>query len=303
MVLFNSPLPYDKEKMAGMRTRPPREASDYFVRQGTDADALAAELATPEMRRRYIATFYTSRFWAHPGAFSPEAVDFMTEPFANAASLRASFGGYESAFNERARSEPPMVATMKTNPTWTMILFGPSDHVLYPDFDLMAAAVFPDHVGPYLLRDCGHFVQWEAASILNNSIASFCSDLLAGVEWPDQESPAVEPAALDEDTAGRVFTDELVHSVRRLAREFGYHPTRFMQVVGDVGAVNAARRFAADETVHEGLWRLKELGAAHESVEHMVLDPRFRALFSVEVRRVAYAKLQSLGVTPRWPVE
>jgi pimeloyl-ACP methyl ester carboxylesterase len=31
MVLFNSPLPYDKERMAGMRTRPAREASDYFV--------------------------------------------------------------------------------------------------------------------------------------------------------------------------------------------------------------------------------------------------------------------------------
>ncbi len=70
MVLFNSPLPFDKERMAGMRTRPAREASDYFVRQGTDADALAGELRTPEERRRYIATFYTSRFWAHPGAFA-----------------------------------------------------------------------------------------------------------------------------------------------------------------------------------------------------------------------------------------
>ena len=69
MVLFNSPLPYDKERMAGLRSRPAREASDYFVRQGTDPDGLAAELDTPEQRRRYIATFYTSRFWAHPGAF------------------------------------------------------------------------------------------------------------------------------------------------------------------------------------------------------------------------------------------
>ena len=50
MVLFNSPLPFDKERMAGMRTRPPREASDYFVRQGTDPDGLAADLATPEQR-------------------------------------------------------------------------------------------------------------------------------------------------------------------------------------------------------------------------------------------------------------
>ena len=172
MVLFNSPLPFDKEKMAGFNTRPAREASDYFVRQGTDADRLAAELSTAEMRRRYIATFCTSRFWAHPGAFSPEEVDFMTEPWADGAKLRASFGAYESTFRADARSEPTAMAT--PNPTPTMILFGPSDHVLYPDFDRMAAAVFPNHVGPFLLRDCGHFVQWEAAHQLNSAIIAWC---------------------------------------------------------------------------------------------------------------------------------
>ena len=171
MVLFNSPLPFDAERMAGMRTRPPREASDYFARQGREPDALAAELATEGQRRRYIATFYTSRFWGHPGAFDPAAVDFMTEPFADGAKLRASFGGYESVFNESARSEPSAMAT--PNPTPTMILFGPSDHVLYPDFDRMAAVVFPDHVGPFLLRDCGHFVQWEAAHALNSAIIAW----------------------------------------------------------------------------------------------------------------------------------
>lgn len=172
MVLFNSPLPFDKAKMAGMNTRPAREASDYFLRQGTDPDGLAAELATPEMRRRYIATFYTSRFWGHPGSFTQEAVDFMTEPWADAAKLRASFGAYESTFRAEARSEPTAMATPNATPT--MILFGPSDHVLYPDFDRMAAAVFPKHVGPFLLRDCGHFVQWEAAHQLNSAIIAWC---------------------------------------------------------------------------------------------------------------------------------
>ncbi|MBI2766624.1 MAG: alpha/beta hydrolase [Chloroflexi bacterium] len=179
MVLFNSPVPFDKERMAAMNTRAPRDAADYFRRQGLEPDALAAELATPGQRRRYIATFYTSRFWAHPGSFDDAAVDFMTEPFGDAAKLRASFGGYESAFSEKARSEPPMVAALKQNPTRTLILFGASDHVLYPDFDRMAAVVFPDHVGPYLLRDCGHFLQWEQAGILNNTLISFCGDLLA----------------------------------------------------------------------------------------------------------------------------
>ena len=169
MTLFNSPLPFDKEQMAGMRTRPAREASDYFFRQGTDADALAAELDTPEERRRYIATFYTSRFWGHPGAFTPEEVEFMTEPFADGAKLRASFGAYESSFDERARSE--LSAMAAPNPTPTLILFGPSDHVIYPEFDRMAAVVFTNHIGPFLVRDAGHFLQWEAADVLNGAIA------------------------------------------------------------------------------------------------------------------------------------
>jgi pimeloyl-ACP methyl ester carboxylesterase len=176
MVLFNSPLPYDKERMAGLRTRPPVEAADYFLRQGTDPDGLAAELATPEQRRRYIATFYTSRFWAHPGAFTGEEVEFHTEPFADGARLRASFGGYQSVFDESARSEPPLLARNEDTPT--LVLFGPSDHVLYPDFDRMAAAVFGRCVGPFLLRDCGHFVPWEAPGPLVSGTAAFCGDLL-----------------------------------------------------------------------------------------------------------------------------
>lgn len=178
MVIFNSPLPYDAERMKGMRTRPAGEASDYFIRQGTDADALAAELDTADKRRRYVATFYGSRFWAHPGAFDREAVDFMTEPFGDGRKLRASFGAYESVFDGAARVEPARIG--RNERTETMILFGASDHVIYPDFDLMAAVVFPNHVGPFLVRDCGHFLQWEAADVLVGAVRSFCRDLLAG---------------------------------------------------------------------------------------------------------------------------
>jgi pimeloyl-ACP methyl ester carboxylesterase len=179
MVLFNSPLPYLKDAMAGIvGTRPPMEAADYFLRQGTDPDGLAAELVTAEQRRRYIATFYTSRFWAHPGAFiGPGEIDFHTEPFADGAKLRAGFGGYESVFDPAARSEPTLLA--ENGATRTLLLFGPSDHVIYPAFDRMAATVFPNHVGPYLLRDCGHFVPWEAPHALASGTAAFCSDLLA----------------------------------------------------------------------------------------------------------------------------
>jgi len=176
IVVFNSPLPFVKDAMAGMRTRPAREAGDYFLRQGNDADALAAELDTGDKLRRYIATFYGSRFWAHPGSFDQAAVDFMTEPFADAAKLRASFGGYESSFHASARSEPALRGTISHE---TLILHGPSDHVIYPEFDRMAAVVFPNHVGPFLVRDAGHFLQWEAAHALNSAVRAFCRDLAA----------------------------------------------------------------------------------------------------------------------------
>lgn len=177
MVLFNSPLPFLREQMSHFNTRPPRESSDYFVRQGSEPDVLASELRSVDERIRYISTFYTSRFWAHPGAFTAEQVAFHAEPFGEAAKLRAGFGAYESAFSASARSE---LALISRNPNIrALIMFGQSDRVIYPDFDLMAAVVFPDHVGPFLVRNCGHFVPWEAPHALVSGTSALCSDLLS----------------------------------------------------------------------------------------------------------------------------
>ena len=80
-------------------------------------------------------------------------------------------------FDPTARSEPSIIGPNPNTPT--LILFGTSDHVLYPAYDRMAAVVFANHVGPFLLRDCGHFVPWEAPHALVSGTAAFCSDLLA----------------------------------------------------------------------------------------------------------------------------
>ncbi|CAB5056826.1 MAG: alpha/beta fold hydrolase [Actinobacteria bacterium] len=172
MVLFNSPLPMDKELMAGMRTRPPIEVMDYFIRQGTDADALASELDTEDKRADYIAAFYSTRLWAHPGAFNTEDIAWHVEPFRDAQKLRASFTNYESAFDATKRSEKPLYGRNTVTPT--LILFGTSDHVIYPDFDLMAATVFDIHVGPIRIENCGHFVPWEAAEEFIFRTVGFC---------------------------------------------------------------------------------------------------------------------------------
>lgn len=173
LVLSNCPVPGIGRSDGGHVWS---SSTDYFVRQGTDADGLLGELSTPAARWAYISTFYTSRFWAHDGAFDAAAVAFHAEPFRSGPHLRAGFSAYEAVFDRDARSEASVLAP---NPSVrALILYGPSDRVLPTTFDRDAATAFPDHVGPFLLRDCGHFVPWEAPHAFVSATAAFCSDLL-----------------------------------------------------------------------------------------------------------------------------
>ncbi len=178
--LFNTPPPVLPElyEQVGIPPEVPREvrmASDYFRRQGRDADGLAAELDTPDKRRRYIAQFYGPRFWAAPGTFTQEDVDFMTEPFADAAKLRASFGIYETALGTRKVSDPPRL--FETSPVPTLVLYGPEDHVLQRDFPERCEVAFTERIGPFVVAGAGHFLQWERADVLNQSLVYFFADL------------------------------------------------------------------------------------------------------------------------------
>ena len=182
-LLFNCPLPILAEAYvaAGIDPAPSprvRQAADYFIRQGRDADGLVAELASGAERTRYVAQFYGSRFWAAPGAFDSAARTFMAEPFADAAKLRASFGNYESALGTRASSERPLL--FEPSPVPTLALYGPEDHVMFEDFAERCEVAFPDLTGPFVVPRAGHFLQWERAALLNRTLVMFCRDLLAG---------------------------------------------------------------------------------------------------------------------------
>jgi pimeloyl-ACP methyl ester carboxylesterase len=152
--------------------RSTRMAADYFIRQSKDADGLAAELDTPDKRRRYVATFYGSRFWAAPGSFTREDVDRMSEPFADADRFRASIANYEYAGGPRQAPEPPRL--LEPNPTPTLILYGPEDHVIVPDFPQRMEAAFPNRAGTFVVQGAGHFLQWERADVLNGALRWLC---------------------------------------------------------------------------------------------------------------------------------
>ena len=169
-VLFNTVLPLIPEPQRDLLPVT-RAAADYFVRQGRDADALAEELDTPDKRVRYIKEFYGHRFWATPGAFSDEDATWMAEPFADAEKLRASFGNYESEVGARPLSETPRF--FERNPVPTLVLHGPDDHVIWPDFPERCEQVFTELVAPFVVPRAGHFLQWERAELLNQAIRYF----------------------------------------------------------------------------------------------------------------------------------
>ena len=134
-------------------------------------------LSDPEKRRRYVAQMYGPRFWASPGSFTPEDVEFHVEPFGDADSFRASIANYEYAGGPRRAPELPRFLERTDVPT--LLLYGPDDHVIPRDFPQRMAVACTERVGPFVVEGAGHFLQWEQPEVLNQAIRYFCLDLLS----------------------------------------------------------------------------------------------------------------------------
>ncbi len=180
LIFFNSIPPIIVEQAGwyeerGMPIDPldDHPSGDYRTRQGRDWRVLLEELDTPARRQRYVRDFYEHRLWASPYSFSEDDYAFMTEPFADAARLAASWAPYQLAF-ERAMAEIPLL--LQTVDVPTLVLYGPDDHVVNPDFTKRCEIAFPNRVGPLTIPDAGHFLQWERADILNDLAKLFFAD-------------------------------------------------------------------------------------------------------------------------------
>ena len=150
---------------------------DYQRRQGLHADELVAELDTPDRRRRYIGEFFGHRMWCPPDAFDADDLAFLTEPYGDAARLRASFADYEVVMGARKLSAPEM--TDRPVPHLTLVLVGADQVTLGEHIEEKCAIAFPAAVGPFWVKGAGHFMPWERPEIVNRAIAFFCGDLLA----------------------------------------------------------------------------------------------------------------------------
>jgi pimeloyl-ACP methyl ester carboxylesterase len=164
---------------AGIPPIPPKRAVyDYQRRQGRHADVLVAELDTPEQRRRYIGEFYGHRLWCPPDAFDEDDLAFLTEPYGDAARLRASFADYEVVMGIRPLSAPEM--TDRPVRQQALLLIGTDQVTLRNHVEERCAIAFPEAVGPFWVKGAGHFMPWERPGTVNRAIRSFCGDLLAG---------------------------------------------------------------------------------------------------------------------------
>jgi pimeloyl-ACP methyl ester carboxylesterase len=174
-VFFNSVPPAIPEVYAAAGIEPnlltnDDPTADYRIAQGRDGDSFAAELSSPELRRRWIAGMYGPRLWASPGSFGPDDIDFHTEPFSDAEKLRASWGPYELAYG-KPMLDLPMLFSVVSVPT--LVLYGMDDHVVSDVFVAQCEHAFADLTGPFLVPRAGHFLQWERADLFNKVLVEY----------------------------------------------------------------------------------------------------------------------------------
>lgn len=181
MIFFNTVAPivvdqpqWYEERGLSMVALADGPTGDYRIRQGRDWAELLADLDTPARRNRYIRDFYEHRLLASEGSFEEKDFEFMVEPFEDPEKLAASWAPYQLQYG-RPMSEPPLI--MQAIATPTLILYGPDDRVVPKDFPDRCEIAFPNRVGPLLVPQCGHFLQWERADVLNQSAKFFFADL------------------------------------------------------------------------------------------------------------------------------
>jgi hypothetical protein len=75
------------------------------------------------------------------------------------------------------------------------------------------------------------------------------------------------------------FAERLQDSIRQ-SHELGYHPTRFEQMLSDLGACRLAKKLVISGDLQDGLKEMAKLGHKELTLEAIMLEPRFKSLFT-----------------------
>src|SRR5689334_5848674 len=87
----------------------------------------------------------------------------------------------------------------------------------------------------------------------------------------------------------RIYQDAKSHA--------GYNATRFLSMVSATGGLATARTLLQASTVSDGYTALWERGHLELTVEALILEDRWHALFTREERDIARRRLRQYGYT------
>ena len=98
----------------------------------------------------------------------------------------------------------------------------------------------------------------------------------------------------------RDFHAEMIGIYKRAKSEAGYNASRFLSMVNEHGGLATAQALLHAETVSDGYTALWERGRLDLTVEAVILEPRWRDLFTDDERSKALDRLRSYGYDGAW---
>jgi hypothetical protein len=96
-------------------------------------------------------------------------------------------------------------------------------------------------------------------------------------------------------TLQQQFDETMLDIYRRARDEAGYHATRFLRMLNDLGGLETARTLLHAANVSDGYTALWERQRLDLTVEAVILDRRWASLFTNEERESARQRLEAYG--------
>ena len=88
---------------------------------------------------------------------------------------------------------------------------------------------------------------------------------------------------------------EFLNAVNICKNQYGYNPTRFLQMLEKYGPVDTAVSLVMDPKLHDGFTKMWEFKRLDLTVEAIIRRSPYNQLFSYEVIERARKKLERLG--------
>ncbi|TCC00586.1 caspase family protein [Micromonospora zingiberis] len=145
---------------------------------------------------------------------------------------------------------------------------------------------------------------------LADHIALTCNPAYRPATLPAVKSrPVAEPRRSTATVGGRAANEQdpkvaaefhaaMLDGYRRAKKELNYNAAYFLQMVQQIGGLEAARRLIRASSVSSGFTTLWEKGRLDLAVEAVVLQDRFTGLFTEEELDIARNRLAEYGYSP-----